>query len=69
MQKKQALFNKGPVELKITFTNRCSANCTTCLNNTAPNFYDIEQLLFKDLINSIVKQKQINLTSVCFYST
>lgn len=48
----------GLVEIKTTFTTRCSARCVTCLNCTIENQFDIEVEVFKDLVNQVIEMSE-----------
>lgn len=64
----EKLFNEGSVEFKITFTTRCSANCSTCLNGKISKHYELDHHLFKSLICQIIDLKIENPIKVSFYS-
>lgn len=56
------------VEFKITFTTRCSAACTTCLNNDIKKHVQLDTELFRGLISQIIDLDLKNRTMVSFYS-
>lgn len=63
------LFNEGKnVEFKIAFTTRCSAACTTCLNNNIKNHFKLDTELFRKLILQIIDLDIKNNIIVSFYS-
>jgi len=66
--KEEKLFEDGMVEFKITFTTRCSAACTTCLNSSIQEHCDLDVKLFKKLIAQIIDLKIKNKILVSFYS-
>jgi len=60
------LFNPGGVEAKITFTTRCTARCTTCLNHTIRQPLDLGWDAFQAFIAQILNVEQ--LKNINFYS-
>lgn len=60
------IFNPGGVEVKITFTTQCTADCTTCLNKNIVNHYDLDLDVFKNIINQVIEIPQVEIVS--FYS-
>lgn len=64
----EELFYGNNIEFKITFTTKCSAGCTTCLNNTIENHSQLDEVLFQRIINEIVNLKLRKKVTVSFYS-
>lgn len=62
------LFDNGLVAFKLSFTTRCSANCTTCLNPTINEHYDLEEKVFKKYINQILELPIKNPIEISFYN-
>ncbi len=62
------LFHKGSIDFKMSFTTRCSARCTTCLNPNIKEHFDLEWEVFKKYIESIVKLEVPNPKWVWFYN-
>ena len=61
------LFNNGLVEVRIAFTTKCSAACTTCLNSTIKKHYTLSLDLFKSFINQILSLNIENPIAVSFF--
>ena len=48
----KALFSQGIVDFKLSFTTRCSARCSTCLNPQIKEHYDMEEDVFVPLLGA-----------------
>ena len=62
------IFNDGEVDFKMSFTTRCPARCTTCLNPTITEHYDLEWDVFKKYIEEIIQLDIPNKKRVSFYN-
>lgn len=61
-------FKDGQVNYKITFTTKCSAACTTCLNSKISQHSQLDRILFERLINEIIDLDIASANTVGFYS-
>jgi radical SAM protein with 4Fe4S-binding SPASM domain len=66
----EQIFNRGPIELRITFTNRCSAKCVTCMVGSIPesDYSDLDTDIFKKCIHEILEMNNKNIKTVAFFS-
>jgi len=61
-------FGEGIIEFKITFTTRCSGNCTTCLNPQIKKHFVLDKDLFESIVMQICQLDIPNEILVSFYS-
>lgn len=54
----RVLFDQGLVEIRVAFTTRCSARCTTCLNHTICTQYDLDDETFKLFVEQVIEVKK-----------
>lgn len=52
------LFDQGLVEIRVAFTTRCSARCTTCLNHTICKQYDLDEDVFRNFVEQVIEIKR-----------
>lgn len=64
----KTLFGHGVVDMKMSFTTKCSAHCSTCLNHTIVNHCKLEEDVFKKYINNILDLDIPNKINVSFYN-
>lgn len=61
------LFGKGLVEIRAAFTTRCSARCTTCLNSTICEHYDLDVEIFKSFVEQVLEIRK-NIDNPMYFS-
>ncbi|GHU02711.1 hypothetical protein FACS1894147_05200 [Spirochaetia bacterium] len=64
------MFNAGYVDAKITFTNRCSARCVTCLVGNIPekDYSDLKPETFKKFIRELIELHNKKIRVVHFFN-
>lgn len=61
------LFDEGLVEIRVAFTTRCSARCTTCLNSTICVHYDLNPEIFRNFVDQVLIMKR-NINNPIYFS-